>query len=434
MCLQSVLSSSLVGGGAQYLSSISHVVPSSVIQTPMPTSLPGPTFLPGQEGTLVQGMASEHLFMQPTNAQQQFYSEEGGNVYPYANQMTGEFADGLNYSHMMHDLLDTTDPGHLPSAPHLQGFDRQASLGIKTEHYAREYASPSEQKPTVDDLVNSNAGNQEQTLTHEFEFSNLEFLKPTRMSKVYICFACTILDCDLLYCVYHIPTVGICRAEQRIKASDKLGIPMRAMESDTATDGIKSESSVHYRPSSKRHHDNDSLDMMRDALAEMDDSESRVEGGEPEVTLPYSRQALRDWILEEYESTGLKRRLTELDLQTLESQAGFPIGGGPAGISLGQWNEFTGQFRDVLSMLKRIAPVWNTENPCVISGLHLDRRATVQALQHEPAGTFVCRLSLSMPGTLVLSCKVRPDVERADSDGLIHAIIRVRSIDDPFDL
>ncbi len=60
----------------------------------------------------------------------------------------------------------------------------------------------------------------------EFEFSNLEFLKPTRMNKVYIVFACNILDQDLLWLVYNIPTVGICRAEQRAKACQKLGIAM----------------------------------------------------------------------------------------------------------------------------------------------------------------------------------------------------------------
>ncbi len=54
----------------------------------------------------------------------------------------------------------------------------------------------------------------------------MEFLKPTRMNKVYIAFACNILDQDLLWVVYTIPTVGICRAEQRIKAAQKLGIPM----------------------------------------------------------------------------------------------------------------------------------------------------------------------------------------------------------------
>ena len=38
-------------------------------------------------------------------------------------------------------------------------------------------------------------------------------------------------------------------------------------------------------------------------------------GGDEGANVPFSRLALRDWILEEYERTGLTRRLSELDLQ-----------------------------------------------------------------------------------------------------------------------
>lgn len=62
-------------------------------------------------------------------------------------------------------------------------------------------------------------------------------------------------------------------------------------------------------------------------------------------------------------------------VQTLESQAGFPVGGGDANVAIQQWEEFTSQFRDVLDLLKRIASVWDLDDPCVISGLHIDRCA-----------------------------------------------------------
>jgi hypothetical protein len=61
-------------------------------------------------------------------------------------------------------------------------------------------------------------------LTHDFEFANLEFLKPTRMAKAVMCFACSVLGQDLLYVSWDIPTVGICRAEQRAKACARLGL------------------------------------------------------------------------------------------------------------------------------------------------------------------------------------------------------------------
>ena len=38
-------------------------------------------------------------------------------------------------------------------------------------------------------------------------------------------------------------------------------------------------------------------------------------GNDDGANIPFSHLALRDWILEEYERTGLTRRLSELDLQ-----------------------------------------------------------------------------------------------------------------------
>lgn len=69
-------------------------------------------------------------------------------------------------------------------------------------------------------------GNQEvEGMMHQdYEFNNVELVKPTRMNKVYMVFACSILEQDLMFVVYNIPTVGICRAEQRTKACQKLGL------------------------------------------------------------------------------------------------------------------------------------------------------------------------------------------------------------------
>jgi hypothetical protein len=71
--------------------------------------------------------------------------------------------------------------------------------------------------------------------------------------------------------------------------------------------------------------------------------------------------------------------------------------------------------------------VWNLEDPCVIAGFDMDRQGTVQALRSEPAGTFICRFSMSQPGCLVLTCKA-PGHPNADGDGLVHAIIRIEDL------
>jgi hypothetical protein len=57
----------------------------------------------------------------------------------------------------------------------------------------------------------------------------------------------------------------------------------------------------------------------------------------------------------------------------------------------------------------------------------MDRHGTVTALRNEPAGTFICRFSMSQPGCLVLTCKA-PGHPNADADGLVHAIIRIEDL------
>lgn len=119
-----------------------------------------------------------------------------------------------------------------------------------------------------------------------------------------------------------------------------------------------------------------------------------------------------------------------MHLQALLSQAGFPGDTSPSAehavVSAAQWEEFLVQFRAMLSLLRQIAAVWNLEDPCVVSGFDMDRAGCVQALAHEPAGTFVCRFSMSQPGCLVLTCKTGHSHPNADSDGLVHAILKVR--------
>lgn len=338
-----------------------------------------------------------------------------GNSQSTMSSSYPDYSDASNFAQMLQDILGD---GEGDAA----GLEFNGTgISVKPEH-----GIPGNQQ-----VVHETIMEEDGVLCHDFEFLNLEFVKPTRMSKVYICFACTIADKDLLYCIYHIPTVGICRAEQRIKACEKLGIPKNfADNSGLEPSPGPGTSEVSDVSTPARHRKRDwEMDMGEiqprrpfEAMAAMDESVIPDEIREP---LPHSRQALREWIMEEYESTGLKRRLTQLDLETLESQAGFPAGGGDVDVAQEQWEEFTSQFRDVLKLLKRIAAVWDLEAPCVISGLNIDRRGTVQALAQEPPGTFICRLSWTVPGSLVLSCKVRPETPKADSDGLVHAIIKI---------
>lgn len=299
-------------------------------------------------------------------------------------------------------------------------------------------------------------------VSQEIEFTNLEFVKPSRMNKVYIAFACSVLDQDLLFVLYNVPTVCICRAEQRSKACRKLGICMEelnkldssiynapAVGSDRNEDFRKraragapvepdtpSGSQQNYVLSPK---EVTSYRPAQPSLALPNDSRTNMECGGQDVTQqtqgavkdePFTSNSLtqahiRQWITEVYESTGLSRKLTQLDVQALLSHAGFPADSlnEHTCISTAQCREFTQQYMAVLSLLRVVAPIWDLEDPCVISGFDMDRIGTVQALAREPAGTFIIRFSMSQPGCLVLSCKVTQGHPNADEHGLIHAIL-----------
>lgn len=54
---------------------------------------------------------------------------------------------------------------------------------------------------------------------------------------------------------------------------------------------------------------------------------------------------------------------------------------------------------------------------------------SLQALAGQPRGTFICRFSMSQPGSLVLSCKTSYAAHTAadPDDNLLHAIIKVKN-------
>lgn len=449
--MSGVLSSSLGSSGRSavqgHLSHLPHMVQSNVLQSPQYMGSQGSLHheslqMQAQRYIQHQNHALLHhagLLGQPLGPSDEALNLDTSNPFSLNSGTTqstlsslGDFSDASNFAHMLQEILGDGDGvGNVPSDL-LQGVEGTGGVSVKPEHII----PPGDQKIILNGAVLEEEG----TLMHDFEFLNLEFVRPTRMSKVYICFACMIMEHDLLYCIFHIPTVGICRAEQRSKASEKLGIPRAVSDmtgydvtgpANSETSGYSSQIVGGRKRVSRLMDAAENHDGCRrpfETMSSLDPQDAVMKSpGDP---LPHSRQALRDWILEEYDSRGWRRRLTELDLQTLESQAGFPVGGGDVDVSAIQWEEFTSQFRDVLNLLAKISAVWNLEDPCVISGLDMDRCRTSQALAREPPGTFICRLSWSEPGSLVLTCKVSPGNQAADGDGLVHVIIGMKDLNE----
>ena len=52
-----------------------------------------------------------------------------------------------------------------------------------------------------------------------------QWLRERVQNPAYMVFACLVADQDLLFCTYDVPCISICRAEQRAKALERLGMP-----------------------------------------------------------------------------------------------------------------------------------------------------------------------------------------------------------------
>jgi hypothetical protein len=72
-------------------------------------------------------------------------------------------------------------------------------------------------------------------------------------------------------------------------------------------------------------------------------------------------------------------------VQALLSQAGFPAsslnsagdpgGSGAARVAAHQWEDFLRHWSATLQLLRCIAPMWDSEDPYLVSGFHVDRQS-----------------------------------------------------------
>lgn len=71
--------------------------------------------------------------------------------------------------------------------------------------------------------------------------------------------------------------------------------------------------------------------------------------------------------------------------------------------------------------------LWDVTYPATaIAGINFDRSTVAAALRNQPPGTFICRVSLTQPGSLVISCRVPPSLASPDDssgDGVVHLMV-----------
>mmetsp|Transcript_6612 Transcript_6612/g.18430 ORF Transcript_6612/g.18430 Transcript_6612/m.18430 type:complete len:425 (-) Transcript_6612:108-1382(-) len=260
-----------------------------------------------------------------------------------------------------HDLQSWTEPALDSSDPLL--------LGTTTISHVFEDAG--------DDSEAAEGEEQLKFMHHEFEFSSIKVTKPSRMRKVYMVFYLNLLDRDLLYTVYHIPTIVIAhitnqgaRALNTLqghveKGGDAMDGENRGREAaasrkrqvqpvefddnyinsaylnkpGVARGAASPVASVSY-PGMACAYDGQHLPVGKIDAFNMSslyrDAGSSLErpgagfGGRQAAQAPHEAQGawslavLRDYVVQEYEAAGLTRPLTEMDIRIIEMQAGFP--------------------------------------------------------------------------------------------------------------
>eukprot|EP00200_Dunaliella_tertiolecta_P000811 CAMPEP_0202364026 /NCGR_PEP_ID=MMETSP1126-20121109/15584_1 /ASSEMBLY_ACC=CAM_ASM_000457 /TAXON_ID=3047 /ORGANISM="Dunaliella tertiolecta, Strain CCMP1320" /LENGTH=1053 /DNA_ID=CAMNT_0048958557 /DNA_START=303 /DNA_END=3464 /DNA_ORIENTATION=+ len=142
-----------------------------------------------------------------------------------------------------------------------------------------------------------------------------------------------------------------------------------------------------------------------------------------------SPAGLAAWLEEEYDATGLARRLTPADVQTLVARSGLLQVPADPMHHQQLLAHFTSHMRGVFGILKQISSLWNQTHPIVVvAGFEVGREDAARLLARQPLGTFVCRISLSGTGGLALAVRASADHPQAGPDGIVHVLMTAQDL------
>ncbi|KAL3157642.1 hypothetical protein ABBQ32_012087 [Trebouxia sp. C0010 RCD-2024] len=277
------------------------------------------------------------------------------------------------------------------------------------------------------------------THAEDFEFSELNFVKSSRMSKRWLLFSCLFFKEEPIFVLYKLPTVIISRrTDQYSKAYENLmgqvpqqGIPRSRANAvpkgPSGADGPQAFAALQM------------LHQYRKGIEALEGSTpTALEGSTPTGALSTHEHHERNktargtwdpvkaggtaaqwhelspeqqaaaWILQQYASLSFTRALTHADLAALESCA--EAGGNSPSLSPKSWDDFQDWFCKVLKGLKQCEAEWNETMPPCISGFAMDRAAAETALRFEPVGAFLVRMCPE-PGLFAISCQTSQDLQ-----------------------
>eukprot|EP01025_Chloroclados_australasicus_P050565 TRINITY_DN5830_c0_g2_i1.p1 TRINITY_DN5830_c0_g2~~TRINITY_DN5830_c0_g2_i1.p1 ORF type:complete len:738 (+),score=53.32 TRINITY_DN5830_c0_g2_i1:91-2304(+) len=305
---------------------------------------------------------------------------------------------------------------------------------------------------------------EELELSHEFVFTNLEFKKPSRMQKVYLVFYAMVENVDLLYILFKMPTVCICRAEQRFRACTLLGIPsyrkpknypsplklrgilqgwdekistIKSTQDAQLTQGQLWEMSVgldHDKPSSSSSgqqphqalqnptvgvdsslYTAQSMEMEQESDAPLLEVEDRQNG--------ISGSMIWEYVREEYAKTGLQRELTPHDkkgiwiMSMCIDERGY--------VSEEQFQKFQADFQKVLKVLMKFSKYWNMDNDiCYMTDWGLSSSEASNMLVDENPGSCILRLSQTLMGSISLTVALQQGNREQSVKEIRHFLVK----------
>ncbi|KAK9806326.1 hypothetical protein WJX72_010360 [[Myrmecia] bisecta] len=252
----------------------------------------------------------------------------------------------------------------------------------------------------------------------DFTFSELKFMSSSRMKPRWLVFALTLPTDDVMFVQYTVPTIVMSRqCDQQGKALSLLRGQLPWRKRARAPDKPDRAASLPLsRPSASDSQSAQQAQQARSARQQAKHEQQQRVGpleddildGEWPVNGPYTFERWRDTIERTCKYHHLIRSFDMEDMKMLAQVAGFfapgTVGRAALETTPGAWQNFGNWFLSYLRLFRCHQQLWCMRNPTAICSFSVDRRKAEQLLFNQPVGTFILRPSLSLCGTMVISC------------------------------
>jgi len=245
-------------------------------------------------------------------------------------------------------------------------------------------------------MDDSNMSGEERTMTEDFEFPDLKFIKSSRMTKRWLLFSFKIRE-DHIYCIFDLPSVIVSRkTDQFSKAYATLtGGPPPMKKTRVPGPSATASAGAGAAPAGR----------TSGAQSE------KWGAGAPKTVamMQVDTDTARNWIVSKYMEflPNAMRRLSDHDVMWLLQKVQLsPTIREPKMIPGQKWEQFEEWYIKCLQTLQSVEATWDRVEPEIICGFYIDRQRAEQILQPQAPGTFLVRMC-SEPGCFAVSSRTK---------------------------